>query len=59
MMANLWYTHRRDSMVKKLLWSLVLCVPFVGWIFYGAFYTPLPENEIKASVNKDAISGGH
>jgi hypothetical protein len=59
MIGILWNNHRSDSVVKKLFWSLVLCVPFIGWVFYGAFYTPLPENSVKAPPNSDVMSGGH
>jgi hypothetical protein len=59
MIVLLWYYHQKDSAAKKLFWSLVLCVPFIGWVFYGAFYTPLSENSIKAPPNRDAMYGGH
>ena len=36
----LWIRHRRDSLFKRCLWSLVLLVPVIGWIFYGGLYQP-------------------
>ena len=42
---RIWSIHRADSMVKKTLWSLILFIPFVGWILYGGFHHPLGYNE--------------
>jgi len=58
LILRLWLTHRKDSTVKKLAWSLLLCVPAIGWVFYGALYTPLPENTVKTPINRDAFYGG-
>jgi hypothetical protein len=57
LIAGLWMTHPRDPFVRKLLWSSVLLVPLFGWLFYGAFYAPLPENDVRAPVNYDAWAG--
>jgi hypothetical protein len=57
LIIRLWLVHRGDSFLKRLIWSLVLCVPFFGWLLYGAFYTPLRENDVKAPVNRDAFYG--
>jgi hypothetical protein len=59
LIIRLWLLHKQDSFLKRLLWSLVLCVPFFGWLLYGAFYSPLRENSVKASFNSDAFYGGH
>jgi hypothetical protein len=59
LIACLWLKHRSDPLYKKILWSFVLCVPFFGWLLYGAFYTPLSENDVKAPVNRDAFNAGH
>jgi uncharacterized membrane protein len=48
LIIRLWLAHKYDPFPKKLLWSLVLCVPLFGWLAYGAFYTPLSENDVKA-----------
>ena len=56
LLRNLWM-KQQGSVQKKKVWSLVVCIPFVGWLFYGAFYTPLGKNRIKA---KGGASGwGH
>jgi len=50
--------HRRDSLLKRLLWTLILCVPFFGWLFYGGCYTPPPENDVRISPNSNIGAGG-
>ncbi len=57
LIVRLWLVHRYDPFHKRVLWSLVLCVPFFGWLAYGAFYTPLTENDVRAPVNRDAFYG--
>jgi hypothetical protein len=59
LVIRLWLVHKQDSFPKRLLWSFVLCVPFFGWLLYGAFYSPLAENDVKASLNTDAFYWGH
>ncbi len=58
LIIRLWLVHRYDPLSKRIGWTLVLCVPFFGWLAYGAFYTPLTENSVKAPVNRDAFYGG-
>jgi hypothetical protein len=48
LIVRLWVVHRGDSLVKRLVWSLVLGVPLFGWVAYGAFYTPLAPNTARA-----------
>jgi hypothetical protein len=57
LLAHLWIAHRKDPFFKKLRWSPVICFPFFGWIFYGAFYTPLRENDVRAQLNMTAFWG--
>jgi hypothetical protein len=59
LIIRVWLVHGKDPLLKKLAWSLVLCFPFIGWIFSGAFFTPLTENTVKTPVNLDAFNGGH
>ncbi len=49
LILRLWLRHPQDPIFKKIRWTLLLCVPFFGWVFYGAFYTPLNENDVRAS----------
>jgi uncharacterized membrane protein YagU involved in acid resistance len=48
LIVRLWRNRCQDSMVKLLVWSLILWVPFFGWVAYGAFYAPLPSNTVRA-----------
>jgi hypothetical protein len=50
LIIRLWLVHKKDSLPRKLMWSLVLSVPFFGWLLYGAFYTPLNENDVRVSL---------
>lgn len=59
LIIRLWLKQRRDSWFKKLMWSAILCIPLAGWLLYGAFYTPLSENSVRASLNRDAFNAGH
>ena len=34
----MWYRHSGASFAKKLMWSVVLLIPLIGWILYGGFF---------------------
>lgn len=51
--------HPRDPVIKRILWTTVLCVPFFGWLFYGGFYTRLSENDVRAEISRDVAGGAH
>ena len=38
LIARLWVIHRRDLVIAKLSWTVVLLVPLLGWLFFAAFY---------------------
>jgi hypothetical protein len=42
LIVSLWVNHRNDGVMKKVLWTAIICVPVVGWVFYGGMYKP-PE----------------
>jgi hypothetical protein len=42
MVARVWVLHRRERVLTKLVWSLILLLPLLGWLFFAAFYRP-PE----------------
>jgi hypothetical protein len=50
LIIRLWLVHKGDSLPKKLMWSLVLSIPFFGWLLYGAFYTPLNANDARVGL---------
>jgi hypothetical protein len=56
----MWFFHRRAGFFKKLWWTLVLLLPFVGWLFYGAlFQSPgYNENQCPTGDSQGALSGG-
>jgi hypothetical protein len=63
LIARLWVLHRRARAVSKIIWSIVLLIPFFGWLFFVAFYRP-PEPldwTGHAEHGRDAglIGGGH
>jgi predicted tellurium resistance membrane protein TerC len=41
LILRMWFIHRRESFMKKFLWSFMLLVPLFGWLFYaGCFQIP-------------------
>ncbi len=38
LMLHVWRAHPRDSFFKKLIWTIILIVPFFGWLLYGQLY---------------------
>ena len=42
LILSLWVCYRRDTILKRLGWSLVLLVPVIGWVLYGGLYRPPP-----------------
>jgi membrane associated rhomboid family serine protease len=42
LILTLWIRHRRDGLLTRCLWSCVLLVPVIGWVFYGGLYQPPP-----------------
>lgn len=56
-LAHLW-ALQRAPLWKKALWSIALCVPYVGPVFYGALFEPLLPHrpEHKASEHPIDVS---
>ena len=54
---HLWIAHRRASLVKKFTWSLILCLPLLGWLFYLALFTPPGYSDSPLNVTGDAGAG--
>jgi hypothetical protein len=59
LIARMWLKYRKDSFLKKAGWSIILCIPFFGWLFYGALYKPLGDHDVPISPNADIMAGGH
>jgi hypothetical protein len=48
LLIHLW--RRQDgSVFKRSIWSIVVCVPLIGWVFYGGFYCPPGSNTVQAN----------
>jgi hypothetical protein len=57
LIARLWVTHSSASVLKKVVWSILLLVPLLGWIFYCAFFQVPSVSENRAAIehSRDAI----
>ncbi len=40
LISHLWSRRPADLLAKRLFWTLVLCIPVAGWVFYGGMYQP-------------------
>lgn len=47
LLRHLW-TRPDGSVRKRKLWSLVVCVPVIGWILYAVLYDPPRRNTVRA-----------
>jgi len=58
MIATLWIRHRHTTLPRKLIWTVILLVPAVGWVLYlGIFHTP-PPNKPGETCTGGNYSGG-
>lgn len=48
LILSLWKNYKKDKLNKKIIWTIILCVPGIGWIFYGGFYKAPGINFLKA-----------
>ena len=52
--------HKETRVSKRVLWTIVVLIPFIGPMFYGGFYRiPKSHSDGGAKVNSAAMSGGH
>ena len=61
LLLGLWMLprHKETGILKKLFWSIAVLIPFMGPLFYGAFYrVPKSHRGGGAQVNSDAFYGG-
>jgi len=47
LLRNLWL-KQKGTILKKIFWSVIVCIPLGGWIFYGGFYDPPGSNSTEA-----------
>ncbi len=45
LMFHLWKTHPEDKYRKKVLWTIVLVLPLLGWMLYGQYYGESRDQE--------------
>lgn len=59
---GIWvYSRFREvKILKKIFWSFIVFIPFVGPIFYLAFFNPLKSHKPgeRCPVNSNAFNGG-
>ncbi len=63
LMISLW--RKDETILAKFIWSLIILVPFIGPVIYGAFFDPL-LNKIgnktkitKSDAIKHALAADH
>jgi len=44
----MWAKNKSDRIMKKAFWTVILCLPAIGWLFYLGFYNIPKKNIIKA-----------
>ena len=55
---SLW--RQKPTLIRGILWSVIIAIPFLGPLFYAAFYsppTPLPPNQ-RQGVHPYVALGG-
>ncbi len=56
LLVRIWTVHRDRSLLAKIGWSLVVCVPLVGWVLYGGLAaTPLPHRSRPQHWESDGL----
>ncbi len=53
LILRMWLREKKERFGKKVFWSLVLLLPVIGWVFYGAFYRPLSSGNVSSSSEAD------
>ncbi|HEY5894687.1 MAG TPA: hypothetical protein VIT91_15810 [Chthoniobacterales bacterium] len=62
LIARMWVVHRKTPFLTKLLWSFVLLVPVLGWLFYGGLFRVPGSNDTECPTehSRDApYTGDH
>jgi hypothetical protein len=57
LIIRLWVRHQSDSISRKTSWSLLLLIPALGPLLYGALFRPLPPHGLGSSF--DWGTGGY
>jgi hypothetical protein len=56
LIVRMWRSYRRESFLRKVFWSLILCVPLFGWLAYGGRFAP--EESINTPCSSENWWGG-
>ncbi|CAN5563446.1 hypothetical protein BH09VER1_BH09VER1_48020 [soil metagenome] len=59
LVLRLFLVHRKVHWLKKLSWFVVLFLPVIGPLFYGAFFRPLPRHNNGNGFEAYDGTGGH
>lgn len=57
LIGTMWLKHRKAHRTKKIFWSILLCLPLLGWVFYCALFFP-PRRENGYPENNSAFTSG-
>jgi hypothetical protein len=53
---NIWMVRRERSLLGKVGWSLVVCVPLAGWVLYGGLgKVPKSHQDIPKHWESDGL----
>lgn len=59
LIIRMWVIHRRAAFLKKVVWSVVLFLPLLGWLLYGGlFQVPGYTNDNSPTYSGDLQDGG-
>jgi type VI protein secretion system component VasK len=61
MALRMWLRHSDKPFFLKIVWTLVLLIPIVGWILYLGLFQPPPVQPLSHRARGDdaASIGGH
>jgi hypothetical protein len=63
LILHLWLARRQrqTGWIKKVIWSCVLLIPVLGWLFYGGFFN-MPDDKghtrAGAGIDTGNVTGG-
>lgn len=56
LLVRIWSVHRDRSVLGKIGWSLVVCLPLVGWVLYWGLATvPTPHRDRPQHWESDGL----
>lgn len=56
--VHLWLARRGDPVIGRGVWTVILLVPLLGWLFYLAFYRAPGRTHGGHAEHGYAASGG-